>query len=209
MEYFLGAIHWLDALTPPIEKHLRQLTETVSAILQADDSARVAQASAQHPDRNAGRSAASDGMSPPMGEAFAKSRARKRWLLPALGGGIGVALVAAGAWLYQHRGFATCEIGGQWRMTAPFGQSTWTFSPLGNNRYSAQEQGMGNATGTATVSGYVVQYGWRAGVVTGQNQFTLDRSCTNGPGHVEFHTGGSGIHPARWDRISAPPAPAG
>src|SRR5436190_15750052 len=36
MEYFLGAIHWLEALTPPIEKHLHQLAETVKAILQTD-----------------------------------------------------------------------------------------------------------------------------------------------------------------------------
>ena len=39
MEYFLGGIHWLDALTPPIEKHLQHLAETVKAILQVDASA--------------------------------------------------------------------------------------------------------------------------------------------------------------------------
>ncbi len=36
MEYFLGGIHWLDALTPPIERHLQRLAETVKALLQAD-----------------------------------------------------------------------------------------------------------------------------------------------------------------------------
>jgi hypothetical protein len=36
MEYFLGAIHWLDALTPPLEGHLQKLTDTVKAILQVD-----------------------------------------------------------------------------------------------------------------------------------------------------------------------------
>ena len=35
MEYFLGAIHWLDALTP-LEKHLQQLAEAVKALLQID-----------------------------------------------------------------------------------------------------------------------------------------------------------------------------
>ena len=39
MEYFLGAIHWLDALTPPLEDHLHKLAETVKAILQVDDAA--------------------------------------------------------------------------------------------------------------------------------------------------------------------------
>jgi hypothetical protein len=36
MEYFLGGIHWLDALTPPIEQHLIRLADTVKAILQVD-----------------------------------------------------------------------------------------------------------------------------------------------------------------------------
>jgi hypothetical protein len=29
MEYFLGDIHWLDAMTPPIEEHLQQLAVTI------------------------------------------------------------------------------------------------------------------------------------------------------------------------------------
>jgi TIR domain len=42
MEYFLGAIHWLDALTPPLEKHLQQLAEAVKALLQIDIAGRAA-----------------------------------------------------------------------------------------------------------------------------------------------------------------------
>ena len=33
MEYFLSAPHWLDALTPPLEKHLQRLVDTVQALL--------------------------------------------------------------------------------------------------------------------------------------------------------------------------------
>jgi hypothetical protein len=36
MEYYLGSIHWLDALTPPLVKHLGQLVEQVKANLQVD-----------------------------------------------------------------------------------------------------------------------------------------------------------------------------
>jgi TIR domain len=36
MEYYLGAIHWLDALTPPLAKHLGHLVEQVKANLQLD-----------------------------------------------------------------------------------------------------------------------------------------------------------------------------
>jgi hypothetical protein len=41
MEYFLGAIHWLDALTPPLEKHLQQLAEAVKALLQVEVAGRA------------------------------------------------------------------------------------------------------------------------------------------------------------------------
>ena len=34
LEYFIGTVHWLDALTPPLENHLRRLTESVKALLQ-------------------------------------------------------------------------------------------------------------------------------------------------------------------------------
>ena len=36
LEYFIGTIHWLDALTPPLESHLRQLGEAVKTLLQID-----------------------------------------------------------------------------------------------------------------------------------------------------------------------------
>ena len=36
MEYFLGAIHWLDALSPSLEQHLHKLSDTVKAMLKAD-----------------------------------------------------------------------------------------------------------------------------------------------------------------------------
>jgi len=36
LEYFIGTVHWLDALTPPLEAHLRRLAETVKTLLQID-----------------------------------------------------------------------------------------------------------------------------------------------------------------------------
>jgi len=36
LEYFIGAVQWLDALTPPLEKHLGHLTETVSLLLSRE-----------------------------------------------------------------------------------------------------------------------------------------------------------------------------
>jgi hypothetical protein len=34
MEYFLGSIHWLDALSPPLEQHLQRLAEAVRSYLE-------------------------------------------------------------------------------------------------------------------------------------------------------------------------------
>jgi len=36
LEYFIGTVHWLDALTPPLEAHLRRLVESVKALLQIE-----------------------------------------------------------------------------------------------------------------------------------------------------------------------------
>jgi hypothetical protein len=34
LEYFLGTPHWLDAITPPLEEHLRYLAQTVKVLLE-------------------------------------------------------------------------------------------------------------------------------------------------------------------------------
>jgi hypothetical protein len=34
MAFFVNSVHWLDALTPPLETHLQRLTEAVQALLQ-------------------------------------------------------------------------------------------------------------------------------------------------------------------------------
>jgi pimeloyl-ACP methyl ester carboxylesterase len=39
MEYFISRTHWLDALTPPLEKHLERLAETLGLLLSGDESA--------------------------------------------------------------------------------------------------------------------------------------------------------------------------
>ena len=41
LEYFIGTVHWLDALTPPLEAHLRRLVETVKTLLQIDPHSRA------------------------------------------------------------------------------------------------------------------------------------------------------------------------
>jgi TIR domain len=35
LRYYMGSVHWLDALTPPVEQHLQKLASAVQAILKA------------------------------------------------------------------------------------------------------------------------------------------------------------------------------
>ena len=96
MEYFLGAIHWLDALTPPLERHLQHLAETIKAMLQAKavqrggavDQQSPVPSSKPYPSRP--RDEDAQGARPAVDRPV-----RRRWLLPALIGLAGLAAVAA------------------------------------------------------------------------------------------------------------------
>jgi hypothetical protein len=104
---------------------------------------------------------------------------------------------------------AQCDIGGQWRMdTQNVGRSTWIFSPLGGNRYSGQETGLGNASGTASVNGDSLRLEWRAGGYSGVVELRLDASCSSGQGRHVFHTGRTGSEASTWTRIGVPPPAA-
>jgi len=35
LDYFIGSVHWLDAMTPPLEKHLDELVETVQKLIKS------------------------------------------------------------------------------------------------------------------------------------------------------------------------------
>jgi len=109
MAYFLGTIHWLDALTPPIEKHLHQLADTVKAILQADASRsapRNEPLGAPAPVWDGDHATPRMETPPPFAVASfsaPKTSARTKWLLGAVGAVLGaVVLVGGGAWILSH-----------------------------------------------------------------------------------------------------------
>jgi TIR domain len=43
LRYYMGSVHWLDALTPPIEQHLQRLASAVQALLNATPAEALAQ----------------------------------------------------------------------------------------------------------------------------------------------------------------------
>jgi len=95
MEYFLGAIHWLDALSPPLEQHLHKLADTMKAMLKvdaapagrttSDDAKKAADSTAIEAIERSTRSL--ETVKPPAAAAVlvAEKPARPKWLLPALG----------------------------------------------------------------------------------------------------------------------------
>jgi hypothetical protein len=114
MEYFLGGIHWLDALTPPLESHLRQLAETVRAILQVDAASRPAPADLATREKITGKATGKDDLSakrvPPGADASATDGAtptRPRWAMPALAIAACVILLSGGVWVYMRGGWGS------------------------------------------------------------------------------------------------------
>jgi hypothetical protein len=113
---------------------------------------------------------------------------------------VAISLVAGTAW-------GECNVSGQWQQTIPGrGASTWTLTPAGGNRYGAQETGLGNASGTAVMSGNQLRIEWRTGTWTGNYVWVIDGSCTTGVGRVTVYTGEPGVATSTAHRVGAPPA---
>ena len=94
MEYFISGRHWLDALTPPLRKHLDQLAGSVAALLEADSGEREATDAAEAPQAAAYKG--SEAEPPSQGVLGLVGRWRGRPMLLALGAAVAVALVAIG-----------------------------------------------------------------------------------------------------------------
>ena len=111
MEYFIGAIHWLDALTPPIEKHLQQLSETVKVILQVDAAAHARLDNLALRDETEATLVAKtehlvkhENVDQEQDDASHERKlARSRWVFSASAIGACVFIVLGGLWVYQTR----------------------------------------------------------------------------------------------------------
>ncbi|MEW9516107.1 hypothetical protein [Streptomyces tubercidicus] len=103
------------------------------------------------------------------------------------------------------------DVSGVYRhVTEGVGEASWTFTPEGGNSYHAQEQGIGNAQGSAVFTEndnrLVIEF--VAGGTTGVYDWTLDESLAAGEGTLTFHTGGDGrVHASRLIRIQNLPGP--
>ena len=84
LDYFIGSVHWLDALTPPLERHLDALADTILKILPPQKGP-IAVGATENTPRIA-----------PI-PASVSPTAKKKWLIPAMVGGalLLVAVIAA------------------------------------------------------------------------------------------------------------------
>jgi len=82
------------------------------------------------------------------------------------------------------------NLAGSWHNTIHgMGQTVWTLRSIGNGRYAATEAGLGNATGTAFLSGNTLVIDFKTGIYVGRYQWPLDRQCTAGRGTLTFSAG--------------------
>jgi hypothetical protein len=88
LEYFIGNVHWLDALTPPLENHLKNLAGTVKVLLERmgpRDLGPMPHVSvAPEPAKTV--DAPSDTTTAPAAENLASPAPKRRWLRAVIGG---------------------------------------------------------------------------------------------------------------------------
>ncbi|MGC1188154.1 MAG: toll/interleukin-1 receptor domain-containing protein, partial [Candidatus Acidiferrales bacterium] len=96
LEYFIGNVHWLDALTPPLETHLASLAATIKTLLSRMEPRDAAAGAAPETPRKPASPA------PAPAVMAAKSAARPAWTLPAIGG-VGVLVILLAAWFFFGR----------------------------------------------------------------------------------------------------------
>ena len=114
LAYFMGAVHWLDALSPPLETHLKRLAESIRAMLQPipGDQPPTALSSAPETARSAPPAASAPDMAPAapataggMGRVPPRAAAPRRRNVALATLAIGALLIAGASALYLGPGW--------------------------------------------------------------------------------------------------------
>jgi hypothetical protein len=109
LAYYMGPVHWLDAMTPPLENHLKHLVTSVSALFQPGTLPEQGDGiSKQYQEQSAGRV---ESHAQPPAPSQSPPSSSPKWILAAAGI-IGIAIIAAaGLWSYSQR--LTVPVAGQ------------------------------------------------------------------------------------------------
>jgi len=104
MGFYIKRIHWLDALTPPLEKHLHTLADRVAALLAVEEAGRagVDMPATVPPQPGAGEAAPSERVIGPA-EAIGR-RPVPAWIIYAVGALLVLGLAGGLGWALGHGG---------------------------------------------------------------------------------------------------------
>jgi len=105
LEYFIGNVHWLDALTPPLESHLKNLADTIKTLLSRMEPRDAATAGAATLAKSAAAGTVPAVKSIPAAASSAEGK-KSAWMRVALGGA-GVLIVALAVFFYFRSKGAT------------------------------------------------------------------------------------------------------
>jgi hypothetical protein len=95
LDYFIGSVHWLDALTPPLEQHLKRLVQNVRTLLSRD-------APVIEPKVTTASVAPTSSLRAPSTSLVAPKRRPAKWPYAALTA-VAVLLIAYGAVFFAHK----------------------------------------------------------------------------------------------------------
>lgn len=139
MEYYIASQHWLDALTPPLERHLARLCESVKALLssQADDERE--QSRELDPESVAGRAAGDSPITVPLTDHADAARAPSRKLFWWIGAGVVLVIAAAVFAIVAFKSRATSQPAEPTATGGPSGAPA--FTNVNNELLSAASSG--------------------------------------------------------------------
>jgi hypothetical protein len=102
LAYFMGGVHWLDALTPPLEAHIQKLAATVQTLLGAERSEPHAHGSGAEAQRTATVAAN-------VRVGFKPAWRAGLWPIVALAVALGIAASGAAYWMASERHAANSQ----------------------------------------------------------------------------------------------------
>jgi hypothetical protein len=104
LEYFISDVHWLDALTPPLEAHLRKLAETIRMLLAPTEPYNAKPAPTPEQTGRIGDESSGHRILPFDGRHDARAVAPRFWGIKtwAWAGGVLLALMLCAAFLWLH-----------------------------------------------------------------------------------------------------------